>query len=72
MAPKKRLYKSRGDRKVTGVLGGIAEYFDVDPSFVRIVFALATVLTGIFPFVFLYVLMAFIVPEAPEEPEAGG
>ena len=60
---KKRLHRSRSDRKVAGVLGGIAEHWGTDPSLVRIIYAIATVLTGFVPLVFLYLLMVFIVPE---------
>ena len=34
--PARRLYRSRADRKVAGVCGGLAEYFDIDPAFVRV------------------------------------
>ena len=35
----KRLYKSRNDKMLDGVCGGIAEYFDIDPTLVRLVWA---------------------------------
>ncbi len=56
----KKLRRSRKDRIVFGVLGGIAEYFEVDPTIVRILFILCC-FTGL-P-VFLYFLLAFIIPE---------
>lgn len=62
----KRLYRSRSDRKVAGVLGGMAEYFGFDPSWVRIAYAIATIVTGVVPLTFLYVVMAFVVPKAPK------
>ena len=77
-AQRKRLYRSRSDRLLTGVLGGVAGYFGLDSSWVRIGYVLVAVLTGGMPFVlrrrilagvFLYVAMALIVPTAPE---AGG
>ena len=65
----KRLHRSRADRQLTGVLGGVAEYFGLDPSWVRIGFVIVTFFTGCIPGVLLYVTMALIVPGAPE---AGG
>ncbi len=74
----KRLYRSRADRLLTGVLGGVAEYFGLHSYWVRIGYVLVAVLTGGMPFVLtrrvlagvlLYVAMALVVPTAPE---AGG
>jgi phage shock protein C len=65
----KRLYRSRSDRQLTGVLGGVAEYFGLDPSWVRIGYVLVAAFTGGIPGVLLYIAMALIVPAAPE---AGG
>jgi len=58
----KRLYRSTDDRMVAGVCGGIADYFGIDPTLVRLVFvfgALGTV-SGLF---WAYLIMAIIVPE---------
>ena len=65
VAPK-RLYRSRKDRKVAGVLGGIAEYFRLDPSWVRIAYVIATLVTAVAPLTFLYFVMAFVIPRAPK------
>ena len=78
VAQPKRLYRSRTDRLLTGVLGGVAEYFGLNSSWVRIGYVLGAVLTGGIPFlltrrvlvgVLLYVAMALLVPAASE---AGG
>ena len=61
----RRLYKSRRDRMLFGVLGGIAEYFALDPSLVRIGYVLITVFTVGLPGILLYFLMALIVPSPP-------
>jgi phage shock protein C len=63
----RRLYRSRRDRKVAGVLGGIAEHWNIDPSLVRILYVVFTILTGFVPLVFMYLLMMFIVPEEPRQ-----
>ena len=68
----KRLHRSRTDRKLAGVLGGIAEYFGVDPSWVRIAYVILTIVTGVAPLAFLYLVAAFVVPKAPKPPKAAG
>lgn len=57
----KRLFKSY-DRKLFGVCGGLAEYFDVDPTVIRVVWACLTVLSACFPGVILYLILALIIP----------
>ncbi len=47
---------------VSGVLGGISEYLNVDATIVRIVYATLTVLTAFFAFIFLYIIAAVIIP----------
>ena len=65
----KRLYRSRGDVKLAGVLGGVAEYFGFDPSWVRIAYVILMIITGVVPLAFLYVVMMFVVPKAPKAPK---
>jgi phage shock protein C len=60
-----RLYRSRDDRMLAGVAGGVAEMLDVDPSIIRIVWALLVFLTGGLALL-VYVVMAIVVPERPE------
>jgi len=64
----RRLYRSRTDRMISGVCGGLAEYFGVDPTLVRILAVLAAVITG-GSAVIAYIVMAIVVPEAPETGE---
>lgn len=61
----KKFYRSKTDRAIAGVCGGIGEYFGVDPVIVRIVFILLVLATGIFPFVIAYGLVAWLVPVHP-------
>jgi phage shock protein C len=58
----RHLYRSRDDRMLAGVAGGLAELWDADPSLVRIVWALLVVLTGGIALV-IYIVMAIVVPE---------
>jgi phage shock protein C len=60
-----RLYRSRDDRMLAGVAGGVAEMLDADPSIIRIVWALLVFLTGGIALL-VYVVMAIVVPERPE------
>ncbi|AZP04600.1 PspC domain-containing protein [Jeotgalibaca ciconiae] len=59
----KKLTKSATDRQVSGVLGGIAEYFGIDSTIVRVIF-LILVFAGVGSPVFLYILLAILLPEA--------
>jgi phage shock protein C len=60
----KRLYRSRRDGMIAGVCGGLAEYFDVDPSLVRLIVILTVFLGG--AGLVLYIVAWLIVPENPE------
>ncbi len=59
----KKLYRSRTDRKIWGVCGGLAKYFDIDPTIVRVV-AVASILCGTLG-IWIYIIMAIIVPVEP-------
>jgi len=59
----KRLTRSGKDKMLAGVCGGIAKYMDVDPTVVRLIFALATFFTVVFPGVFIYLIMWIVVPK---------
>ncbi|HEY8438896.1 MAG TPA: PspC domain-containing protein [Candidatus Limnocylindrales bacterium] len=56
------LYRSRDDRMLAGVAGGLAELWDADPSLVRLLWALLVILTGGIALV-VYIVMAIVVPE---------
>lgn len=59
----KRLYRSSRDKKIFGVCAGIAEYFNIDPTVVRLIYAVVSVFTSGFPGLLLYLILAFIMPE---------
>lgn len=61
---KKRLYRSRSDRMIAGVCGGLAEYFGIDPVIVRLV-ALVLLLPGGLPGIVPYAVLWFLVPQNP-------
>ena len=67
--PKKILYRSTSNRMISGICGGLAEYFDVDSSVLRIALVAFTVITlpAFGPFVFLaYLVCVFIIPRNPD------
>ncbi|HOV07247.1 MAG TPA: PspC domain-containing protein [Anaerolineaceae bacterium] len=59
----KRLYRSRTDRKIAGVCGGLAEYFGIDPTIIRLGFVLGLILAG--GTATAYLIMALVIPEEP-------
>lgn len=64
-----RLYRVREGKWVAGVLGGLAQYFDVDVTWLRLAFiALAVLLDMGGPLLAAYIIMAIVVPQEPEAP----
>jgi phage shock protein C len=63
----KKLYRSRENKIFGGIIGGIGEYFDVDPTVLRLIFMFFILVTGIMPGVIVYIAALFIVPRKPEE-----
>jgi phage shock protein C len=62
----RRLYRSRDDRMLAGVAGGLAELWDADPSLVRVIWVILVPLTGGFALL-AYIIMAFVVPEQEDD-----
>lgn len=58
---KKRLHKSSTDKKVCGVCGGIANYFDVDPTVIRLIWVIFTLVGG--SGLIAYIIAAIIMPD---------
>jgi len=61
----KRLYRSPSDRKIAGVCGGLAEYFNIDATILRVIF-LILLLPGGLPGFIPYVILWLIVPIKPK------
>ena len=57
----KKLYKSSTDKKLFGVCGGLAKYFDIDPLIIRIIFVV--LVFGYGTGLLLYLLFAFLLPQ---------
>lgn len=62
-AKKKILTKNKKDKIISGVLAGLAEHFELDPTLVRIIFLALLAFSGFVPGIFAYFLAALIMPE---------
>jgi len=62
----KRLYKSNDNVVIFGVMGGLGEYFDIDPVVFRVAYAAFTFFTGVIPGILAYILMAIVMPKYPK------
>ena len=63
MSTGKKLLRSRSDRWVAGICGGIGDYFDVDPALVRLVYMLLTFFSAGFPGVIIYLVLWLVMPK---------
>jgi len=63
----KRLYLSATDKKISGVCGGIAEYFGIDSTLVRLLWIFVTIVTGVVPGILAYLVAAVVMPNNPDE-----
>ena len=59
----KRLYRSRDNRMICGICGGLAEYFNVDPTLVRLATVLVACMVG--SGILAYIIAAIIIPDQP-------
>ncbi len=64
----KRLYKSDENKVFSGVIGGLGEYFDVDPTMLRLAYILVAILTAAFPAIVGYIIASLVVPNRPGSP----
>ncbi|MCL2531867.1 MAG: PspC domain-containing protein [Oscillospiraceae bacterium] len=58
----KKFYRSVSNRQVAGVCGGIGEYFNIDPTLVRVGYVLLSIFSAGFPGILAYILLAIIIP----------
>ena len=65
MASEKKLYKKTSEKKICGVCAGIADYFNIDPSIVRVLWAVLALAAG--TGVLAYIACAIILPEGDTE-----
>ena len=63
----KRLFRSTTNKKFAGLCGGIGEYFDTDPTIIRLLTVVFGLVTGVFPMIIAYIIGWWIVPEGQQE-----
>jgi phage shock protein PspC (stress-responsive transcriptional regulator) len=68
-APAAGLHLSRADRKIAGVCGGLGEWLDIDPVFLRVAFILLALVGGLG--IAVYILLWLFLPRAPATPATG-
>ena len=61
----RKLYRSRSDRHLAGICGGLGEYFQIDSTVIRLVFVFFLIATGIVPLTIAYLLAILIIPLEP-------
>lgn len=65
----KKLYRSRRDRRVSGICGGLGKYFKIDSNILRLLFVIITFITAFTPII-LYIIGTYIIPEEPSKQRA--
>jgi len=60
----KRLKRSNKEKMIAGVCGGIAEYFDADPTMVRIIYVIVSILSVAFPGLLVYIILWIVMPQS--------
>lgn len=63
----KKLYRSKDNKIIAGVIGGIGEYTDIDPTILRLFWLILTMFTGFLPGIIVYFFSLLIVPKKPKE-----
>jgi phage shock protein C len=59
----KKLKRSKKEKMIAGICGGIAEYFEVDPTIVRVIYVLVSIFSIAFPGILVYIILWIIIPE---------
>jgi phage shock protein C len=65
----RRLTRSNKHKMIAGVCGGLAEYFGLDPTVVRVAYVLISIVSVAFPGILAYIILMFVMP-SPDEPPA--
>jgi phage shock protein C len=60
---RKALRRSRTNRMIAGVIGGLAEYWSIDPTLARVIFVIVSIVSAAFPGLIVYALLWLIIPE---------
>ncbi|MCM1432503.1 MAG: PspC domain-containing protein [Clostridiales bacterium] len=68
----KKLYRNRTEKMISGVCGGIAVYFNIDPTIVRLLWAVISLFSASVPGILLYVICSVVIPEEPDSFDTTG
>ncbi len=68
----KKLYRSKNQRMISGVCGGLAQYFNCDATLIRLLWAIVSLFMAGFPGVILYLICAVIIPDEPDAYDTTG
>ncbi len=63
MSTRPPLRRSRHDRMIAGVVGGLADYFGLDPAMARIIYVLVSIFSAAFPGILIYILLWILIPQ---------
>jgi phage shock protein C len=66
------LRRSRTNRQIAGVVAGLAEYFGIDATLLRVIYVVGSIVSAAFPGILVYIILWLLIPEAEEgeEPDA--
>lgn len=64
MADSRPLRRSRTNRWIAGVVGGLADYFGLDPTLLRVIYVVVSIVSVAFPGILVYLLLWLLVPQA--------
>jgi phage shock protein C len=65
--PARRLTRSSRHKMIAGVCGGLAEYFELDATVVRVAYVLISIVSAAFPGILAYIILMFVMPPPPEQ-----
>lgn len=63
MSPSRPLRRSRSNRMFAGVVGGLADYFGLDPTLARVIYVLVSIFSAAFPGILVYILLWILIPQ---------
>ena len=67
-APPRRLTRSSKHKMIAGVCGGLAEYFVLDPTLVRVAYVIVSIISAAFPGILAYIILMFMMPRPDSSP----
>ena len=65
--PPRKLTRSRRHKIIAGVCGGLAEYFELDPTVVRVAYVLISIISVAFPGILAYIILMFVMPPPDQQ-----